>query len=87
VDVPPDAPLAASEVTTCTMEALRDDPAAIVAGVNSTGRPALVTDGGRFVAMISPLLGVQVESILLQGLAGDAALSDSAATTGDELRG
>jgi hypothetical protein len=86
VDLPAGSTPDQGEVTTCTLETLRQDPGAVVAEVNGTGRPALVTDGGRFVAMISPLLGVAVESILLQGLGDAAALSEVASTAGDELR-
>jgi hypothetical protein len=76
---------AGGAVTTCTMDTLRSDPASVVSGVNTTGRPALVTDAGRFVAMISPLSGVAVESILLQGLAGDPARADVASVPGDDV--
>jgi len=86
VDVTPGSTPDQGEVTTCTIEALRLDPGAVVAEVNDSGRPALVTEGGRFVAMVSPLRGVAVESILLQGLGDAAALSEVAVAPGEELR-
>ena len=57
------------QVQTFTVSELNQRTADVLREVNESRRPALVTRHGRFVAMITPLEGVPVESILLS-LAG-----------------
>ena len=48
-----------------TMRELNQNTAQVIEEINRTGQPAAVTKHGRFVALITPLLGAQVESLVL----------------------
>lgn len=48
-----------------TMRQLNQDTAGVIAEINASGRPAVITKHGRLVAMITPLEGVKVESMVL----------------------
>jgi antitoxin (DNA-binding transcriptional repressor) of toxin-antitoxin stability system len=70
-----------------TMRELNQHTAAVLQEINSSGRPALVTRHGRFIAMITPLEGAMVESLVLPRLASEAAAraTDKVGTTSEEL--
>jgi prevent-host-death family protein len=71
------------QVRTFTVSELNQHTADVLREINESRRPALVTRHGRFVAMITPLEGVPVESILLS-LAG-ATRRASGRRTGSEM--
>lgn len=48
-----------------TMSELNQHTAQVLDEINQSKRPAVVTRHGRFVAMITPLAGVEVESVVL----------------------
>jgi prevent-host-death family protein len=48
-----------------TMRELNQNTAQVIEEVNCSGKPAAVTKHGRFVALITPLLGTQIESLVL----------------------
>jgi prevent-host-death family protein len=48
-----------------TMRELNQNTAQVIDEVNRSGQPAAVTKHGRFVALITPLLGTQIESLVL----------------------
>lgn len=56
-----------------TMRELNQNTAQVIDEINASGRPAAVTKHGRFVALITPLLGTQIESLVLSrgGLADE----------------
>ena len=80
-----DAPL------TYTMTELNQQTARVLEEVNASGRPAVVTRHGRFVALISPLAAGEVEEAALRrGPLADevrrrAADDDAASLSADEL--
>ncbi len=49
----------------CTMRELNQHTAKVIDEINAEDRPALITKHGRFMALIMPLSGVQIESIVL----------------------
>lgn len=53
------------EAQAYTMRQLNHDTAGVIEEINASGRPAVITKHGRLVAMITPLEGVQVESMVL----------------------
>ncbi|MBV8996663.1 MAG: type II toxin-antitoxin system Phd/YefM family antitoxin [Pseudonocardiales bacterium] len=74
-----------SEAKIYTMRELNQNTAQVLDEINRSGRPAAVTKHGRFVALITPLLGAQIESLVLsQGKMADELhrrAADSAQTT------
>lgn len=48
-----------------TMRQLNQNTAAVMAEINASNEPALITKHGRLVALIQPLEGVKVESMVL----------------------
>lgn len=48
-----------------TMRELNHDTAGVMKRINESGRPAIITRHGRFVAMVTPLLGKNVEGAAL----------------------
>jgi antitoxin (DNA-binding transcriptional repressor) of toxin-antitoxin stability system len=56
-----------------TMRELNQHTAAVLEEINRSGRPAVVSKHGKFVAMITPLAGRSIESLVL---AGDPELRD-----------
>ena len=48
-----------------TMRELNQRTADVIREINDTGEPAVITRHGRFVALITPLAGVRVESAVL----------------------
>jgi antitoxin (DNA-binding transcriptional repressor) of toxin-antitoxin stability system len=68
-----------------TMRELNQNTAQVLDEINRSGQPAAVTKHGRFVALITPLLGAQIESLVLsQGKMADELhrrASDSAQAT------
>lgn len=48
-----------------TMRELNQNTAQVIDEINRSGQPAAVTKHGRFVALITPLLGTQIESLVL----------------------
>ena len=54
-----------AEAQAYTMRALNQNTAGVIAEINLAGRPAVITKHGRLVAMITPLEGVKVESMVL----------------------
>jgi antitoxin (DNA-binding transcriptional repressor) of toxin-antitoxin stability system len=48
-----------------TMRELNQNTARVIDEINCSGQPAAVTKHGRFVALITPLLGTQIESLVL----------------------
>lgn len=54
-----------SEAKIYTMRELNQNTAQVLDEINRSGRPAAVTKHGRFVALITPLLGAQIESLVL----------------------
>lgn len=65
---------------TYTMRQLNQDTADVIRKINESGEPAAITRHGRFVALITPLADVEVESVVL------AAVID-AAENSPQLRG
>lgn len=51
---------------TYTMRELNQHTARVLAEINECRQPAAITRHGRFVALITPLEGVEVESIVLK---------------------
>ncbi|MDT5042007.1 MAG: hypothetical protein QOE51_2992, partial [Actinoplanes sp.] len=56
-----------------TMRELNQHTAAVMEEINQSGQPAVVSKHGQFVAMITPLAGHSIESLVL---AGDPELRD-----------
>jgi len=56
-----------------TMRELNQHTAAVMDEVNRSGRPAVISKHGQFVALITPLAGHSIESMVL---AGDPELRD-----------
>ncbi|MGH3817194.1 MAG: hypothetical protein ACRDRE_05415 [Pseudonocardiaceae bacterium] len=54
-----------SEAKIYTMRELNQNTAQVIEEINCSGKPAAVTKHGRFVALITPLLGTQIESLVL----------------------
>ena len=54
-----------SEAKIYTMRELNQNTAQVLDEINRSGQPAAVTKHGRFVALITPLLGAQIESLVL----------------------
>ncbi len=54
-----------AEAQAYTMRQLNQDTAGVIAEINASGKPAVITKHGRLVAMITPLEGVKVESMVL----------------------
>lgn len=52
-------------VAVYTVSQLSQQCAQVLEQINASGRPAAVTRHGKFVAMITPLAGSQVESVVL----------------------
>ena len=48
-----------------TVRELNQNTAQVIDEVNRSGQPAAVTKHGRFVALITPLRGTQIESLVL----------------------
>ena len=48
-----------------TMRELNQNTAQVIEEINYSGKPAAVTKHGRFIALITPLLGAQIESLVL----------------------
>ena len=48
-----------------TMRELNQNTAQVIDEVNRSGQPAAVTKHGRFIALITPLAGAQIESMVL----------------------
>jgi prevent-host-death family protein len=48
-----------------TMRELNQNTAQVIEEVNRSGKPAAVTKHGRFIALITPLLGAEIESLVL----------------------
>ncbi|MFF9690986.1 hypothetical protein [Streptomyces sp. NPDC014623] len=70
-----------------TMRELANSASQIMRELNESNRPAVVTKHGKFVAVIQPLAGAQVEAISLTNLA--VSLADDAAedaVDGTEVR-
>ncbi len=55
-----------------TMRDLNQHTARVMAGIEQSGKPALITRHGRFIAMITPLSG-EVESRVLAEMAREIA--------------
>lgn len=76
-----------------TMRQLNQDTAGVIAEINRSGRPAAITKHGRFVALIQPLEGAQIETKVLtdagvgQVLAERAAEKDPKKWSSDEVWG
>ena len=51
-----------------TMRELNHDTAGVIRAINESGKPALITRQGRFVAMITPLANRGVESAVLDAV-------------------
>ena len=64
-----------------TMRQLNQQAAAVLDEINRSGQPAVITRHGRFVAMITPLAGMKVESLVLSR---ESAFVDS--LTAEEVR-
>lgn len=62
-----------SEANVYTMRQLNQDTARVIEQINDSGVPAAITKHGRFVALIQPLAGAAIESMVLTG----GALADS----------
>lgn len=56
------------EVRIYRVSDLNQDTAGVLRQINEAGRPAMVTKHGRFVAMITPLEGRNIEGRLLNSL-------------------
>lgn len=63
--------LGARSARIVTVRELSRDTAGVLREINDKNEPAFVTRHGRFVAMITPLEGQQVEARALQHLAGE----------------
>ena len=61
------------EALVITMRELNQQTASIISEIEKTGRPAVITKHGRFVAVITPLAPGQVESRILPEIARQAA--------------
>ncbi len=58
-----------------TMRELNQDTAQVMRKINESGRPALITRHGRFIAMITPLLGKRVEGAVIASLLRESDVS------------
>jgi prevent-host-death family protein len=56
------------EVRIYKVRDLNHDTARVLKEVNDSGRPAVITKHGRFVAMLTPLEGRNVEGLLLDAV-------------------
>ena len=54
-----------AEAQAYTMRQLNQNTAGVIDEINASGRAAVVTKHGRLVAMITPLEGVKIESMVL----------------------
>lgn len=61
-------PVINDEVRIFKVSDLNQDTAGVLKEINESGRPAVVTKHGRFVAMITPLEGRNVEGLLVGAL-------------------
>jgi antitoxin (DNA-binding transcriptional repressor) of toxin-antitoxin stability system len=68
-----------------TMRELNQSTAQVIDEINRSGRPAAITKHGRLVALITPLAGVQVESIVLSQGSQLAEQMEDRATDSDPM--
>jgi antitoxin (DNA-binding transcriptional repressor) of toxin-antitoxin stability system len=68
--------LSTDKVLVYTMRDLDQHTARVMAEIEKTGKPALVTKHGRFVAMITPLRPGQIESRVLAKMAREIGKRD-----------
>jgi prevent-host-death family protein len=55
-----------------TMRELNQHTADVIREINESGQPAVITRHGRFVAIISPLTGTDVETVALSAIIENA---------------
>ena len=58
-----------------TMRELNQDTAKVLQKINESGKPAVITRYGRFVALITPLANKDVESAVVEAVIQEAAQS------------
>lgn len=58
-----------------TMRELNQDTARVMQKINESGRPAVITRHGRFVALVTPLHGQNLEGAAVAALLRDSAAS------------
>jgi prevent-host-death family protein len=74
------------EVKIFKVSDLNQDTAGVLKQINEGGRPAVVTKHGRFIAMITPLEGRNVEGLLVDAVLRSENTLDAATTLStDEL--
>lgn len=54
-----------------TMRQLNQQTAEVLKEINDDGRPAMITRRGRFIAMIVPLVGADIESVVVGAIVDD----------------
>ncbi len=65
------------EVRVYRMRDLNQNTAGVLKDINDSGRPAFITRHGRFIAMITPLEGQNIEGRLIAALVNDQAPDES----------
>ncbi|NIK56831.1 type II toxin-antitoxin system Phd/YefM family antitoxin [Kribbella shirazensis] len=68
------------EVRVYRMRDLNQHTAGVLKDINDSGRPAFITRHGRFVAMITPLEGQNIEGRLIAALLDEQAQGSPGAT-------
>lgn len=79
------ADLSVSSDQIYTMRELNHDTADVLRKINESGRPAIITRHGRFIAMVTPLIGSNVESAALSALVDDGQEISVAQARGQEV--
>lgn len=80
-----------AEAHVYTMRELNQNTAQVIDAINDSKQPAVVTKHGRFVALIQPLAGVSVETVVLTDgrlarvLVNRAEQDDAVTWTSDEV--
>lgn len=62
-----------------TMRELNQDTAHVMKKINDSGRPAVITRHGRFVALVTPLLGRNLEGVAIAALMREGHISSDQA--------
>ena len=73
------------EVRIFKVSDLNQDTAGVLKQINDGGKPAVVTRHGRFVAMITPLEGHNIEGLLLDAMTNERDLAPQSTMSTDEL--
>jgi antitoxin (DNA-binding transcriptional repressor) of toxin-antitoxin stability system len=72
------------EARTYTMRELNQHTARVLAEINESRRPAAITRHGRFIALITPLEGAEIESLVLRKGPIEAEVKYRATVSGQE---